>query len=567
MKIKNYILSTFAIGALLLTSCSKLGPLSADNFTVTPSPLEAQGGQVQLTVNGKFPEKYMKKKAEITVVPELRYADGATQFRGATFQGEKVLGNNQEISYRLGGNYTMQSNIAYKPEMQLSELYMTFVAKLGKKQVQIPAVKVANGVVATSDLIGRTIKNANPQTAADAYQYAIAQRKDANIRYLVAQSKIRSSELESATVQEFIEMLRQIKADQKGYAVDNIEVSAFASPEGTLKFNTKLAEDRQKSSQQYLSGEMKNIGLNGYVEGQYTAEDWEGFQELVAQSNIQDKDVILRVLSMYDDPEERERRIRDLSVAFQDLAQEILPELRRARLTINYNVIGRSDAEIEEQYAQDPTKLSVEELLYAATLTENPAQQKAIYQTTAQQNPTDYRALNNLAALALQQGDTNAAAGYLDQAQRLNKDAAEIMSNKAMLALSEGDVKGAETYLSQATTSENYGEMLGNLLLAQGKYAQAEQALGNVKTNSAALSQILNRDYSSAAATLEKIAQPDATTDYLKAVLAARLNRTGEAMNALKAAFQKDATLKQRAAKDLEFIALFPTTEFQQLVR
>lgn len=567
MKIKSYLLSTLAIGTLLLTSCSKLGPLSADNFTVTPSPLEAQGGKVQLTVNGHFPEKYFKKKAEITVIPELRYTNGATPFRGATFQGEKVLGNNQEISYRLGGNFTMQSTIDYKPEMQMSELYMTFVAKLGKKQVTIPAVKVANGVVATSELVTGAVRNANPQTSADAYQYAIAQRKEANIRYLVAQSKIRSSELQSATVQEFIEMLRQIKADQKGYAVDNIEVSAYASPEGTLKFNTQLAEDRQKSSQKYLSDEMKGIGIDAAVDGRYTAEDWEGFQELVSQSNIQDKEVILRVLSMYQDPEEREKRIRDLSVAFQDLANEVLPELRRARMTINYNIIGRSDDEIENQYAKDAKKLSVEELLYAATLTDDEARQKAIYETTAQQNPTDYRALNNLATLALKQGDLQAAAGYLDQAQRLKSDAPEIMSNRAMLALAEGDVNKAETFLSQATTAENYSEILGNLLLAQGKYAQAEQAFGNVKTNSAALAQILNRDYSSAAATLEKMTNTDAVTDYLKAVLAARLNRTNDAMSALKAAFEKDASLKQRAAKDLEFVAMFPTTEFQQLVK
>ena len=309
---KLYLTLTLAAG-LVLTSCSKLGELSADNFTVTPSPMEAVSNKVPVTINGRFPEKYMKKKAVVTVTPVLRYEGGEVKGTPATFQGEKVQGNDQAISYKVGGNYTMKNSFAYQPAMQFSELYLTFDARIGSKAVSVPEVKVANGIIATSTLLGRTVTGANTALGEDAYQYAIAQTQQAQIRYLINQANLRTSELKSVSVQDFVRTLRQIKEDQKGFQLDNIEISAYASPEGSLAFNTALAEKRQNSSEGYVRGELKGMNFDADVQTHYTAEDWEGFQELVQASNIQDKDVILRVLSMYPDPEERERQIRNLS--------------------------------------------------------------------------------------------------------------------------------------------------------------------------------------------------------------------------------------------------------------
>ena len=313
-------LSIALAGSLVLSSCSKLGDLSADNFTVTPSPLEAVSGQVPVTINGRFPEKYMKKKAVVTVIPVLRYQGGEAKGQPATFQGERVLGNNQEISYKVGGNYTMRNTFTYQPAMQQSELYLTFDARVGNKTVKVNPVKVANGVIATSMLVGRTAASSNMALGEDAYQYAIAQTQQAQIRYLINQANIRTSELKSVSVQDFLGTLRQIKNDQKGYQLDNIEISAYASPEGSLQFNTQLAEKRQNSSEGYVRGELKKVNMDADINTRYTAEDWEGFQELVQASNIQDKDVILRVLSMYSDPEEREQQSRNLSAGFKELA-------------------------------------------------------------------------------------------------------------------------------------------------------------------------------------------------------------------------------------------------------
>lgn len=566
MQTKLY-LSLALAGSLALTSCKKLGELSADNFTVTPSPMEAVSGKVPVTINGRFPEKYMKKKAVVTVTPEIRYEGGKATGQSATFQGEKVQGNDQEISYKLGGNYTMKNSFDYVPEMQKSELYLTFQARVGKKEVEVPAVKVADGVLATSTLIKETAGQGTPADAADAYQYAIKQTKQAQIKYLINQANVRTSELKSTSVQEFVKTLRDIKADQKGFMLENIEVSAYASPDGDLDFNTKLAEKRQNTSSNYVSKQLKANELNTKVDEKYTAEDWDGFKELLQASNIQDKDVILRVLSMYEDPEEREKQIRNLSAGYKELADEILPELRRARLTINYNLIGRTDDEIKQQYKADAKELSVEELLYAATLTNDANEKKDIYTTTTKQYPEDYRAYNNLASLAYQDGDLAAAKNYLAQAAAKKGDAAEVNANRAFVAMAEGNYDEAQNYLSKATAAKNYNELLGNLQVAQGNYAQAAQSLQGVKTNSAALAQILNKDYTAAASTLSQVAKPNATTSYLKAIVSARTGQNAAVISNLKDAIAKDANLKSRAAKDLEFVALFNDANFQSLVK
>jgi len=553
MKTSLY-LSAAGLALVAFTSCnSKLDALSADNFTVTPSPLETVGNDVPATINGRFPQKYMKKKAVVTVIPELRYTGGKAMGQPATFQGEKVVGNDQTVSYKLGGNYVMKANFPYSPVMASSELYLNFEARVGKKVVTIPAVKVADGVVATSQLVYLTLASANTATAADGFQREISRQQNAQIKYLISQAKVRTSELNTTSVKDFIKVLRDIKADQKGLALDNVEVSAYASPDGTLKFNTGLAENRKGSAQQYVNGQLKKTKLNTNVDAKYTAEDWDGFQELVAASNIQDKEVILRVLSMYKDPEEREQQIKNLSVAFRELANEVLPELRRARLTVNYRVIGRSDEEIRAQYAADASKLTVEELLYAATLTNDAAERKAIFNKATELYPQDKRAYNGLAQLAYAAGNLSDAENALTHAEGLP----EAYANSALIALKQGNVNGAEALLGKALTAGNYNEVLGNLQIARGNYAQAAQNLKGINTNSAALAQILNKDYVAAAQTLAAVNNADAITDYLKAVLAARTGQVEQGVQALRAAIAKNADLRDLASADLALKTVF----------
>ena len=557
MKTKNVLVMSL-MAVAMLTSCSgKLGQLSSDYFKVNPDPLVADGGQVDATINGVFPEKYMKKKAVVTVTPELRYVKNGVQQavkgRPATFQGEKVLGNDQTISYQLGGHYTMKTSYEYEPAMQKSELFLTFDAKVGNKQVEVPAVKVANGVIATSELYHRTLTSAKASVAPDAFKRVVEQKQEANIKFLIQQAELRKSELQNNSVQEFVNLLKRIGSDRENVMLSNVEVSAYASPDGGFALNEKLANKRQTNTEEYVKKQMKDAKMEGDVEANYTAQDWEGFQQLVQASNIQDKDVILRVLSMYKDPQEREQQIKNLSHGFQELADGILPELRRARLTINYETLGRDDETIFNQIKSDPSKLSVEELLYAASIAETPAEQEAILTTTTRLYPKDARAYNNLAALAYSKGNYDEAQRYLTQASATGAACAETKANQGLLALQRGDVKAAENYLGQAGNAQGLAEALGNLHLAQGNYALAEQDFNGVNSNSAALAQILNKNYAKAAQTLKNVEKADGMTDYLLAIVNARQGNSDAAQSFLRSAIQKDASLKAYADNDLEF--------------
>ena len=551
MQKKNLFLLS-AASLMLFSSCSKLGALSADNFTVTPNPLETQMGTVPATINGHFPEKYMKKKAVVTVIPELRYSNGqVVQGNTATFQGEKVNGNDQTISYKLGGNYTMKTNFAYADDNK-AEMYLTFNARLGSKQVEIPAVKVADGVIATSELYKRTVTSAQAAISPDAYQRITKNKQEANIKFLIQQANLRKSELKNNSVQEFVKMLKKINDDREGLNLDNVEVSAYASPDGGFSINDKLANQRQKVSEQYVNQELKKIKMNAYVDAKYTAQDWDGFQELVQASNIQDKDIILRVLSMYKDPQEREQQIKNISAAFRELADGILPELRRSRLTINYETIGRSDDQILDQIKTDATKLSIEELLYGANLKESTSEKEEVYKLATQIYPNDARAYNNIATLEYAKGNYDAAKEYIQKAQSVSANLPEAKANLGMLALKNGDIKTAEQYIASATDANGLAEVMGNLNLAKGNYAQAEQDFSDIYSNSAALAQIMNKNYATADITLKYIKNPDATTEYLKAILYARMGNNNDASKALRNAISKDASFAKYAANDLE---------------
>ena len=539
---------------MLLTSCSgKLGALSADNFTVTPNPLETEAGKVPATINGTFPEKYMKKKAVVTVTPELRYADGqVARGESATFQGEKVQGNAQTILYQVGGRYNLKTAFNYL-DCNKADMYLSFIARIGSKPVYIPAVKVATGIIATSELYKNSLKTAQAAISPDGFQRINAKKQEAAIKFLIQQAQLRQSELKNNSVQEFVKLLSQINKDREGLKLNDVEVSAYASPDGGFELNDRLALQRQKNTQDYVEQQLRRQNLGtAAVDAKYTAEDWEGFQELVKASNIQDKDVILRVLSMYKDPQEREQQIKNISSAFRELADGILPQLRRSRMIINYETVGRSDEQIQQQLKADPKKLSTDEILYAATLTNDARAKEDIYKLATEVYPNDARAYNNIATMEYAAGNLDAAKSYIEQAQKVSANLPEAAANLGLIALQKGDLQTAEDYIAKATGANGLAEVLGNLNLAKGNYAQAEQDFKDVYSNSAALAQILNKNYASAAVTLKYIKNPDATTDYLKAILGARMGNTVDAAQALQAAIAKDPSYAKYAANDIE---------------
>ena len=561
---KLYLPLLMAMVVALFSSCSKkMGPLSADYFTVTPQVLEAVGGKVPATINGKFPEKYFNKKAVVEVTPVLKWNGGEAKGQPATFQGEKVEGNNQSISYKMGGSYTTKTSFDYVPEMAKSELYLEFKATIGKKEVTIPAVKIADGVISTSELVNNTLGNANPALGEDAFQRIIKEKHDANIMFLIQQANIRSSELKTA--KEFNKEVANVN-EAANKKISNIEVSAYASPDGGVSLNTTLAENRENNTTKMLNKDLKKAKIEAPIDAKYTAQDWEGFQELVSKSNIQDKELILRVLSMYQDPAQREQEIKNISSVYKTLADEILPQLRRSRLTLNYEIIGKSDEEIAKLASSNPSELNIEELLYAATLTNDPAKQEAIYTQATKQFPNDYRAYNNLGKLAYQAGNYDKAESYFKKAASVNATP-EVNMNLGLIALMKGDKATAEASFGKAAGTKELGESMGNLYIAQGQYERAVNSFGDSKTNSAALAQILAKDYNKAKNTLANVERPDAYTDYLMAVLGARTNNSSMVTSSLKSAVAKDSSLAKKAATDLEFAKYFTNADFMNIVK
>lgn len=540
-----------ALVAFLFTACGKMGDLSSDYFTTTPTVLETVGGKIPVTITGRFPEKYFKRNAVVEVTPVLRWDGGEARGEIATFQGEKVRGNDQTISYKAGGTYTLRTSFDYRPEMAKSALYLYFDVITKGKRITLRPVKVAEGVIATSEL--PVIASARASYAPDKFQRILKEAQDASILFLIQQAELRKSQTNSDDVQNFHESVAAVAAHKKKYRLENIEISAYASPDGGVNLNSKLAAQREKNTEKYVKGQLKKEGINTYVDTKYTAQDWEGFKELVSKSNIQDKELILRVLSMYTDPERREAEIKNISSVFKNLADEILPQLRRARLTANYEVIGRSDEEITTALEKEPHMLSIDEILYAATLTNDEVSKAQIFRTAIAHYPQDARAYNNLGLLAYSIGEYDSAADYFRQALEKNLQSPEANSNLALVALKDGNVAQAEGYLARANGANGVGEVLGHLYIKRGEYSKAVSAFGDTKSNGAALAQLLAKDYNQAKQTLEAIAQPDAYTHYLMAIIGARTNNASLVRSSMSKVSVLNPALVQAARADREF--------------
>ncbi len=550
---KSLRFALFGAGLLFLASCKSGMDMSKDYYTVTPQILQAVGGEVPYTVTGTFPAKFFPKKVVCTAIPELRWEGGSVKGEPLTLQGEKVAGNNKVVSYSNGGSFTYNGSFAYQPEMESSELFVTFVANKKGKPVEIAPVKIADGVIATEQLYKQTAMSANMAPSVDSYQRIIRQAQDANIMFVIQQANVRSSETGSDAVKALKESMKKYASDTKNYAIENVEVSAYASPDGGLSLNDKLAAQREDNAAKYMKGEINKAKIDAQVESKYTAQDWEGFKELVEKSNIQDKDLILRVLSMYDDPERRESEIKNISAVYQDLATDILPQLRRARLTLNYQIIGRSDEEIMDAFKTDAKVLSVDELLYAATLTQDNAQKKAIYTTASRYFPNDHRAFNNLGELAMIEGDLATAQQQFKKAMSLNTQAPEANTNMGLLLLAQGNPEQAQSYFAKGGESQENKQALGNMYIAQGQYERALAALKGSNTNAEALAMIMTQDYAGAKKILSAVKNADAYTSYLAAVAAARTNDSAAVAQNLKKAVGLDSSIKAKALKDLEF--------------
>jgi len=546
-----------------LASCNKSLP-NPEQITVNPSPLEKVGGKVNAEITGTFPEKKFAKKGVLVVTPVLKFEGQEVLGEPVTYVGEKVKENGKTVNYKQGGKYSQSCSFDYVPAMRKSELYLRFEAKIGKKVIEIPDLKIADGVVATSELAeAKDNKTANTP---DKFQRVIQEMTEADIRFLIQSANLRSSETKSEDVKALQAALKDAK-EAENKEISRVEVAGYASPDGGMDLNEKLAQNRQKVAAQFLQRDLKKNKVAIEVLSNITAEDWEGFQRAMENSNMQDKDLVLRVLSMYSDPEEREAQIKNLSAVYATIAEEILPALRRSRLMLTVDLIGKSDEEIAALAKNDPAQLSIEELLYAASLTEDKAEKMAIYKKAADLY-NDYRAWNGMGQLYFEAGNNDEALRCYQKALEIEPNNPDVNYNAGVAYLAANDLEKAEYHLGKAAgTKANLSAAMGTLYTQKGDYAAAKKAYGDNATNNAAVQQILDEDYAAASKTLEAIKEPNATTAYLKAVVGARTNDKEAVYANLKSAIAQDANLKARAAQDIEFAKFVEEAEFQAIVK
>ena len=560
---KKGLLFSLIAAAVVLASCNKSLP-NPEQITVNPSPLEKVGSKVNAEITGTFPEKKFAKKGVLVVTPVLKFEGQEVLGEPVTYVGEKVKENGKTVNYKQGGKYSQSCSFDYVPEMRKSELYLRFEAKVGKKVIEIPDLKIADGVVATSELAeAKDNKTANTP---DKFQRVIQEMTEADLRFLIQSANLRSSETKSEGVKALQAALKDAK-EAENKEVSRVEVAGYASPDGGMDLNEKLAQNRQKVAAQFLQRDLKKNKVAIEILSNITAEDWEGFQRAMENSNMQDKDLVLRVLSMYSDPEEREAQIKNLSAVYATIAEEILPALRRSRLLLTVDLIGKSDEEIAELAKNDPAQLSVEELLYAASLTEDKAEKMAIYKKAADLY-NDYRAWNGLGQLYFEAGNNDEALRCYQKALEIEPNNPDVNYNAGIAYMAAKDLEKAEYHLGKAAgTKANLSAAMGTLYTQKGDYAAAKQAYGENATNNAAVQQILDEDYAAASKTLDAIKEPNATTAYLKAVVGARTNDKEAVYANLKSAIEQDANLKARAAQDIEFAKFAEEAEFQAIVK
>lgn len=560
--------------AFLLSGCSSLNKMkknaSGIKYEVTPELLEMHSGNVNLALEARFPENYFNKKAVVVATPVLKTSSGDVEYKPLTLQGESITANNKVINYKSGGKVNYEGTVPYSKDMRSSELVMKVEASMKTKKVQFDAVKVADGVISTPTLVAN--EEAGLMTAPDKFQRVNSENYGADIMYEINKSDVRKTEMSSADVTALKEKVKAAN-EKENVRIKGVDVSAYASPDGELSLNDKLARERSKTATAFFRKELETMKVSKASQDEFfklmsTAEDWEGFKELVSKSSIQDKDLILRVLSMYNDPDIREKEIRNISAAFTELADEILPQLRRSKLNVSVDVIGKADEELLKLATTKPAELGIEEILYAATLTKDVKTENAIYKAATEKFPTCYRAWNNLGMTSALLGDYKTARTAIEKANTLKANDPVVLNNLGVIALADGDYEKAEgLFRSAGGAGSDADRNLGIINIKKGNYQQAVSNFGSACLFNAALAQTLNKEYAKALKTLDCIANPGPMVSYLKAVVYARQSQGAQMFKSLGDAISGKPELKAFAKTDLEFGKYFADAKFKALVQ
>lgn len=566
--------AVLALAGFVISSCASLNKMKKMEkdiaYKVTPEMLEAKGGKVDVKIDATIPAKYFNKKVTLVATPVLKFQNGGEKaYEPKTFQGEKVQGNNEVVPYAAGKTVSYSGQVPFEEGMRVSGLYIKFVGSKGAKSVDYESRKIADGVLATATLV-----NNAPATAigADKFERITKEEQEAAIYYLINSAQIRTKEMKSEDIKAMEKFIKDAKAAED-MELKNIQIQSYASPDGPMSLNEKLAGNREGAADKFVKNNMKKNKVDEYKDLDFfkkyvVAEDWEGFKKAMEESNIRDKELILRVLAMHSDPEVREREIKNISSAYSVVADQILPKLRRSKFVVNADRIGKSDEQIRDLAKSNPSELNVEELLYAATLFDNNGDKLAVYEAAMKQFPNDWRGFNDAGMVLFEMGKVNEAKADFQKADQLSANNKTVKNNLGAVELKNGNLKDAEVLFGAATgvgNEVNYNK--GIIAIMKGDYKAAVDYFGNCNCENAALANLLAGNNNEAAKKLSTNKDDSALGSYLKAVVAARNNDTNAVLSNLKAACSKDASMKQLAATDLEFAKLFENADFKAIVQ
>lgn len=535
-------LSLIAAMCIAATSCSESiikKMQMAENVTTecNPSPLQVRNGQVPAKVTVTCPKGYFAPKAIVEITPVLVFEGGEAKGPVFTYQGEKIK-DNFKVVPEAGGIIVENIVFGYIPEMAKSTLELRGVLTYNGKQYDLPVRKIAEGCITTSL---NAVSGAAIDYKADGYQAVIEQSTEGQIMYDVNSAVVKNSQLKSNSIQKMKEDIEDLKNNER-VTINGTEIISYASPEGGQKLNAKLSDKRAETAEQAWK-KLKTGLESDEAQVKSVGQDWDGFKEAVTKSDIQDKDLILRVLSMYSDPAVRESEIRNISQIFTELKKEVLPELRRARFITKSSFKNYTDEELEQISKKGLEGLDEPSILHLATLAEDKDLKAALYETAVDKFGSE-TALYNLACTYLEEGDADKAKECLDNLS--NKNDKDVVNAYGVVKMMKGDYAGAADDFRKAGNTEN----LGALDILAGNYDAAVRELSGTDSENLGLAYLLAGDSYKA---LGSIKGTDAKSDYLRAVAYAHIGDSANVQKYLDSACQKDPSLKAKAAKDIEF--------------
>ena len=542
---------------LALPGCGGLGKMEKAieelNLKMDPEPLVLRGSEVELNLSGTFPEKYFAKKAIIEATPVLVWEGGEAAFETQGFQGEDAAGNYTVVPFKTAKSFDYSAKVAYQEGMEDgARLELRISGSMGSKSMDFAPVVLGDGVITTQNWV---MSDDRFVIGADAFQRVVSYTEEAEIHYAYNRSNVRSAELRDddiAAMKEFF----SFAAAHDSVMLKGTQVSAYASPEGEISLNEDLAMERAESANAAVAKLLKRAKIDveeGFFGNNPKGEDWEGFQELMRASDIEDKDLILRVLSMYSDKNRREEEIKNIAKTYKEIEKEILPALRRSMITVNYDIEGYTDEELMAIAMATPADLTVEEALYAATLFESNDDKLKVYQATSATYADDWRGPNNEGVVLMAMGKLNQAADRFMAADERG-DSPVINNNLGAVARMKGNLTDAKRYLTGATGAGDavkYNKAI--LAIQEGNYSQAVSNFSGENTVNAALAKLLNGDANGAKTILNNSDDDSAVAHYVMAVANARLGNAAAAKEHRDMAVQKDASLSAKASADLEF--------------